>query len=87
MDQPALHTERLTLVPLAEERLALAVALDADPEADLGFRLLRSRWRRGYAVDGARELIRYGFADLGLDRVFARTSASNTASRATISGV
>ncbi|MCR6482381.1 GNAT family N-acetyltransferase [Amycolatopsis sp. OK19-0408] len=144
-DQPVLHTERLTLVPLTGAHLEAAVELDADPEvlkhlggraltraeaeaaherrlaaageglgywaglagtgfvgwwllrpphgpdqppvageADLGFRLRRDRWRRGYAVEGARRLIRYGFADLGLDRVFAQTAAGNTASRATM---
>jgi RimJ/RimL family protein N-acetyltransferase len=31
-------------------------------EADLGYRLLRGHWRRGYAAEGARELIRYGSA-------------------------
>jgi RimJ/RimL family protein N-acetyltransferase len=43
-------------------------------EADLGYRLLRRHWRRGYASEGARELIRYGFGDLGLDRIFAQTN-------------
>lgn len=56
-------------------------------EADLGYRLLRRCWRRGYASEGARELIRYGFADLGLDRIFAQTMAVNTASRATMNAV
>lgn len=53
-------------------------------EADLGYRLLRRHWRRGYASEGARELIRYGFADMGLNRIFAQTMAVNTASRATM---
>jgi RimJ/RimL family protein N-acetyltransferase len=44
-------------------------------EAELGYRLLRHRWRRGYASEGAHELTRYGFADL--DRIFARTLAVN----------
>ncbi|GAB3145531.1 GNAT family N-acetyltransferase [Amycolatopsis sp. NPDC004378] len=144
MGQPTLRSERLTLVPLADEHRQLEVELDADPavmrylggraltraeaeaaherrlaaagegfgywagfagdefvgwwllrpphgpdqppvegEADLGFRLRRSRWRRGYAAEGARELIRYGFTELGLDRVFAQTAAANAASRAT----
>ena len=52
-------------------------------EADLGYRLLRRYWRRGYASEGARELIRHGFEDLGLDRIFAQTMAVNAASRAT----
>lgn len=53
-------------------------------EADLGYRLLRRHWRKGYASEGARELIRYGFADLGLNRIFAQTMAVNVASRATM---
>ncbi|PZS15939.1 MAG: GNAT family N-acetyltransferase [Pseudonocardiales bacterium] len=53
-------------------------------EADLGYRLLRRHWRRGYASEGARELIRYGFADVGLTRIFAQTMAVNAASRATM---
>jgi RimJ/RimL family protein N-acetyltransferase len=53
-------------------------------EADLGYRLLRRHWRRGYATEGARELIRYGFDDVGLNRIFAQTMAVNTPSRATM---
>ncbi|GAB3890640.1 GNAT family N-acetyltransferase [Kibdelosporangium lantanae] len=55
-----------------------------DGHAELGYRLLRRQWRRGYAKEGSRELIRYGFTDLGLTRVFAQTMAVNTASRATM---
>jgi RimJ/RimL family protein N-acetyltransferase len=54
-------------------------------EADLGYRLMRRHWRRGYASEGARELIRYGFDDLGLNRIFGQTMAANTAARATMS--
>jgi RimJ/RimL family protein N-acetyltransferase len=148
--QPTLHTERLRLVPLAEEHLDLEAELDADPkvmryltgramsreeteqahrrrlaaaarapglgfwvgfansdfigwwilqpphgpdqperegEADLGYRLLRRHWRRGYASEGARELIRYGFTDVGLTRIFAQTMAVNTPSRAAMAAV
>jgi RimJ/RimL family protein N-acetyltransferase len=53
---------------------------DVEGEAELGYRLLRRHWRQGYA----RELIRYGFEVLGLDRVFAQTMAVNTPSRATM---
>jgi RimJ/RimL family protein N-acetyltransferase len=56
-------------------------------EADLGYRLLRRHWRRGYASEGARELIRHGFDDLGLNRIFAQTMAANVASRATMAAV
>lgn len=56
-------------------------------EADLGYRLLRRHWRRGYAKEGSLELIRHGFEDLGLNRIFAQTMAVNTASRATMASV
>lgn len=148
--QPTLSTERLELVPLADNHLALEIELDSDPEvmryltggavpraeveqshrrrlaaatevpglgfwvgfaegafvgwwilqpphgpdqpkvageADLGYRLLRRYWRRGYASEGARELIRYGFTEVGLNRIFAQTMAANTPSRATMSAV
>jgi RimJ/RimL family protein N-acetyltransferase len=57
---------------------------DVDGEAELGYRLLRRHWRQGYAGEGSRELLRYGFEVLGLDRIFAQTMAVNTASRATM---
>jgi RimJ/RimL family protein N-acetyltransferase len=56
-------------------------------QAELGYRLFRRHWGRGLAGEGARELLRHGFADLGLERVFAETMAVNTASRATMASV
>jgi RimJ/RimL family protein N-acetyltransferase len=53
-------------------------------QAELGYRLLRRYWRRGLAGEGARELVRHGFADLGLQRIFAETMAVNLPSRATM---
>ena len=53
-------------------------------QAELGYRVLRRHWRKGLASEGARELIRHGFEDLGLSRIFAEMMAVNTASRATI---
>ncbi len=55
-----------------------------DGEAELGYRLLRRYWRLGYASEGARELVRFGFAELGLSRIFAQTLAINRPSRATM---
>jgi RimJ/RimL family protein N-acetyltransferase len=48
---------------------------------DLGYRLRRGAWNKGYATEGSRALIRMGFTDLAVDRVFAHTLAVNTASR------
>jgi RimJ/RimL family protein N-acetyltransferase len=50
-------------------------------ELDLGYRLRRSAWGRGYAAEGARALIRKAFTDLGTQRVFAQAMAVNTRSR------
>jgi RimJ/RimL family protein N-acetyltransferase len=48
---------------------------------DLGYRLRRAAWNRGYATEGSRALIHLGFTDLGVERVFAHTMTVNAASR------
>ena len=48
---------------------------------ELGYRLRRSAWNKGYATEGSRALISMGFTDLGVERVFAHTMTVNTASR------
>jgi RimJ/RimL family protein N-acetyltransferase len=58
-----------------------------DGQAELGYRILRRHWRKGLASEGARELIRHGFENLGLTRIFAETMAVNAASRATMVAV
>jgi RimJ/RimL family protein N-acetyltransferase len=47
----------------------------------LGYRLRRACWGRGYATEGARALIRKGFTELGVQRVYATTYEFNLASR------
>jgi RimJ/RimL family protein N-acetyltransferase len=55
---------------------------DAGPEeVELGYRLRRSAWGKGYATEGSRALIRKGFTELGVQRVVAETMVVNTASR------
>lgn len=56
-------------------------------QAELGFRILRRYWRMGFASEGARELIRYGFEYLGLARIFAETMTVNSRSRATMTAI
>jgi len=56
-------------------------------EADLGYRLLRRWWRQGLASEGAHELLRYGFVDVGLRRIFAQTLAVNQPSRAVMASI
>ena len=50
-------------------------------EFELGYRLRRSAWSKGCATEGSRALIRKGFTELGVRRVFAETMAVNLASR------
>jgi len=50
-------------------------------DVDLGYRLRRAAWGRGYATEGSRALISKGFTELGVERVFAHTMAVNAASR------
>jgi RimJ/RimL family protein N-acetyltransferase len=53
----------------------------APDEPELGYRLLRSAWGKGYATEGSQALIEKGFAVLGARRVYASTMAVNTASQ------
>ena len=150
MPQQTLHTERITLVPLADGHLEWEAELDSDPEvmrylsgrastreevesshairmaaaqkvdglgfwiglvddefvgwwilqpahgpdqpddrdvADLGYRVLRRYWRKGLASEGSRELVRYGFDDIGLNRIIGQTLTVNAASRAVMERV
>lgn len=48
---------------------------------ELGYRLRRAAWGRGYATEASRALISKGFTELGVQRVYAETMAVNTGSR------
>ena len=50
-------------------------------EAELGYRLRKSAWGKGYATEGSRALIRKGFTEFGVRRVVAEAMAVNLASR------
>ena len=47
---------------------------------ELGYRLKRSAWNKGYATEGARTLIVKGIGELGVKRIFAKAMVSNVAS-------
>lgn len=49
--------------------------------AELGYRLRRAAWGKGYATEGSRALIDKGFTEFGVRRVVAETLADNWASR------
>lgn len=58
----------------------LGTAPDA-ASAELGFRVQRAHWRRGYGTEGATLLVAHGFTGLDVERVWAGTSVDNLASR------
>jgi len=49
-------------------------------EVDVGFRLMRRFWSRGYATEAARGSLRHGFDVHGLDRIVGRARSDNPAS-------
>lgn len=53
----------------------------SEDEPELGYRLRKAAWGKGYAAEGSRALIEKGFTDLGVRRVFAETMVVNAASR------
>ncbi|MET9242857.1 GNAT family N-acetyltransferase [Nonomuraea sp. NPDC003709] len=52
-----------------------------DDEPELGYRLHKSAWGRGYATEGSLALIDKAFRELGARRVYAQTMAVNVRSR------
>jgi RimJ/RimL family protein N-acetyltransferase len=54
---------------------------DEDGVIELGYRLRRSAWGKGYATEGSRALIDKGFSEFGVRRVVAETAAGNWGSR------
>jgi RimJ/RimL family protein N-acetyltransferase len=50
-------------------------------EVEVGYRLLPAAWGRGFATEGARALVRYGFDTLGLERIIGLTHPDNAASQ------
>ncbi|WP_435768513.1 GNAT family N-acetyltransferase [Nocardioides sp. SYSU DS0651] len=49
--------------------------------AELGYRLRRDAWGRGYATEGARALLHHAFGTVGLSTVWAEAMAANAGSR------
>jgi RimJ/RimL family protein N-acetyltransferase len=53
----------------------------ANGQLELGYRLRRSAWGKGYATEGSRALIDRGFVESGVQRVVAETTVDNLGSR------
>ena len=52
------------------------------PCVEVGWRLARQSWGRGYATEGALAALAFGFDTVGLEEIVSFTSASNVRSRA-----
>ncbi len=75
--------ERVVFALVHEAGLVGAMGLDFAPEharAELGYWVGRPSWGQGFASEAARELVRYGFEVLGLNRIQAHHMVRNPAS-------
>jgi RimJ/RimL family protein N-acetyltransferase len=59
-----------------------AAKLPFSPCIEIGWRLARACWGKGYATEAARESLRFGFEELGLDEIVSFTALGNRRSRA-----
>ena len=55
--------------------------LPASPCVEIGWHLSPSYWGQGYATEGARASLQFGFEHLGLDEIVSFTVPANNASR------
>jgi len=58
----------------------LLVPFAQTDEVEVGYRLLPAHWGRGYATEGTKALIGYGFERLGLERIIAIAYPQNKTS-------
>jgi [ribosomal protein S5]-alanine N-acetyltransferase len=50
-------------------------------EVEIGYLFLKSAWGQGFATEGARALLSYGFDEVGLNRIVAVAHVENKASQ------
>lgn len=49
-------------------------------EVDIGYRLLRKYWGKGYATEAAKYCLEFGFNELGIEEIVARADSRNIGS-------
>ena len=54
---------------------------DFTPCVEVGWRLARAHWGRGYATEAARRALAYGLEEIGLDEIVSFTAVQNVRSR------
>ena len=60
---------------------AVTAALPFGPAVEVGWRLARPFWGRGYASEASVEAARFGFDEAGLDGIVSMTTVRNARSR------
>ncbi len=61
--------------------LEVPFAAHFTPAVEIGWRLASSHWGRGYATEGARAAMSFGFVELGLNQIISMTTPANRRSR------
>jgi RimJ/RimL family protein N-acetyltransferase len=51
------------------------------PAVEIGWRLAQEHWGQGYATEGARSVLAFGFDELGLDEIVSFTTVANQRSK------
>ncbi|HEY0035146.1 MAG TPA: GNAT family N-acetyltransferase [Longimicrobium sp.] len=62
--------------------MTVSPALPFAPAVEVGWRLAREHWGRGYATEAARAAVEFGFGVLGLGEIVSFTTERNGPSRA-----
>ena len=57
------------------------VNYDNTSEIEVGYRILKENWNKGYATEAALSLLKYGFEVLGLKKIVSSAHVDNGASR------
>lgn len=57
--------------------LYLDMPVDFAPCTEIGWRLKKSSWGKGYATEGAKRCLEYGFNNLGFTTVYSITAVEN----------
>jgi ribosomal-protein-alanine N-acetyltransferase len=57
------------------------VYYDNTPEIEIGYRMLKEHWNKGYATEAAFGLLNYGFTSLRLKKIVSSAHVDNTPSR------
>lgn len=67
--------------------LGVLIHIELKPENEkyeVGYRLARSAWGKGFATEIAKRLIAYGFEDLGLSEIYGTTHPNHVVSQKTL---